>query len=243
MTVIGVIPARFAATRLPGKLMRLVAGKPLIQWVIEAAKTSDLLDQVIVATDHQEIHELALSLGVQAVMTPSNLPSGSDRVWAAVKNKKADVVLNIQGDEPLITGHLIDQLIKPMLNEKHLEMGTLARKIKPEEIEKQSVVKIVCNKNNEALYFSRFPIPYSRETIKEVESANLKHIGMYAYRSSFLQTFCETEPSKLELAEGLEQLRALYLGAKIKVVEVVHESWGVDVEEDINQVEKILKNK
>lgn len=240
MKIVGVIPARFGSTRLPAKPLINIAGKPLLQWVIEGAKESRRLDSFMVATDHQDIARLAEGLGVEAVMTSSDLPTGSDRVWAAIQNKKADVILNIQGDEPLITGELLDQLAAPFLKDSSLEMATLGRPLKDGDLEAMTTAKVVLNQNRDAIYFSRLPIPYSRQTDKEVPQACLKHIGLYAYKRGFLERFCQTEPVPMELAEGLEQLRALYLGARIHVVEVDHEAWGVDTPDDVKKIEKLL---
>ncbi len=241
MKAVGVIPARFASTRFPGKPLKFILGKPLLQWVIEAARTSRLLREILVATDHPEIEALAKSCGVKCVMTDPNLATGSDRVYQAVKDQDADVVLNIQGDEPLITGELLDQLAAPMLSDKTLQMATLGRKLQPGDLESPNTAKIVLNRNNDALYFSRFPIPYARVDAPDNGAVCLKHIGLYAFRKTFLAEFCTQSPTPLELAEGLEQLRALYLGARIRVVEVEHESWGVDTPDDVAKVEAKLR--
>jgi len=240
MKAIGVIPARYASTRFPGKPLKAILKKPLLQWVIEAARTSRRLTEVWVATDHPEIEALAKSCGVKCVMTDANLATGSDRVFQAVKNADADVILNIQGDEPLITGELLDQLADPMLSDKTLQMATLGRKLQPGDLESRNTAKIVLNHRNEALYFSRLPIPYTRVDAPDNGAVCLKHIGLYAFRKSFLAEFCAQPPTPLELAEGLEQLRALYLGARIRVVEVEHESWGVDTPDDVAKVEAKL---
>jgi 3-deoxy-manno-octulosonate cytidylyltransferase (CMP-KDO synthetase) len=246
MTAVGVIPARFGSTRFPGKPLRPVLGKPLLQWVIEGALTSRHLREVVVATDHDEIALLAEKAGVRAVMTPPDLATGSDRVFYAVQTWALDlagddVIVNIQGDEPLITGALLDQLVEPFFIDPGLPMATLGRALKAGDLESRNTAKIVLNRRGEALYFSRFPIPYSRIDAPEREALCLKHIGLYAFRKSFLAEFCAEPPTPLESAEGLEQLRALYLGARIKVVPVEHESWGVDTPEDIAKVEALLK--
>lgn len=243
MTAIGVIPARYGSTRFPGKPLKIILGKPLLQWVVEAAKSARTLDAVWVATDHEEIYALAQSLGVKAVMTSPDIVSGSDRVYQAVKEENVDVVVNIQGDEPLITGQLLDQLVSPLLEDASLPMATLGRPLKEGDLESKNTAKIVLDHNSNALYFSRLAIPYSRTemTTPPNEAACLKHIGLYAFRKSFLAKFCQNGPTALEMAEGLEQLRALYLGARIRVVKVEHESWGVDTPEDVAKVEKLLR--
>jgi 3-deoxy-manno-octulosonate cytidylyltransferase (CMP-KDO synthetase) len=178
-------------------------------------------------------------------MTDSELPSGTDRIYAATKNLDFDVVINIQGDEPLISGELIDQLAGLFQKEKNLDMATLAHPMSLEELESPNAVKVVLNKNDEALYFSRYAIPYSRVAGAKAAALSgcLKHIGMYAYTKSFLKSFCETPPAEIEVAESLEQLRALYLGAKIKVLRVQEASLGVDTPADLAKLEKLMRGK
>ncbi len=242
MTVVGVIPARFGSTRFPGKPLKEILGKPLLAYVIEAAKKSKSLSEVIVATDHQEIAQLAETCGARVVMTDPELPSGSDRVFKAIENDRVDVVVNIQGDEPLLKPEMIDNLVRPFERDKELQMTTLARTLNEEDLNSIQTAKIVVNKKFEALYFSRLPIPYSRQPFDPAgEAGCLKHIGIYAYRKHFLEIFCRKGPVILEQLEGLEQLRALYLGARIRVVQVDEESWGVDTPEDIAKVEYLLK--
>lgn len=243
MKAIGVIPARYGSTRFPGKPLKLILNKPLLQWVVEAAQTARTLDEVWVATDHEQIYALAERMGVKAVMTDPDLVSGSDRVFAAVKEQDVDVVVNIQGDEPLITGQLLDQLVSPLLEDPVLPMATLGRPLRVGDLESKNTAKIVLNQKSDAIYFSRYPIPYSRLEFDAATPLNqvcLKHIGLYAFRKSFLSEFCAHGPTKLEMAEGLEQLRALHLGARIRVVQVDHESWGVDTPEDVAKVESLL---
>ncbi|GIL18229.1 MAG: 3-deoxy-manno-octulosonate cytidylyltransferase [Oligoflexia bacterium] len=239
MKVFGVIPARYGSTRFPGKPLVKIKGKELITWVIDGARQAKLVDQVLVATDDQRIAEVVVRSGVQAIMTDSDLPSGSDRIWAAVRNQPCDVILNIQGDEPLITGGLVDALVRPMLEDPHLEMATLAHPLSSEELVSENSVKVIVNQRSEALYFSRFPIPYSR--LKPTQGfCSLKHIGMYAYRKTFLERYCAAPQAEIEQAESLEQLRALYLGARIKVISVNQKSWGVDTPEDVAKIEQLL---
>ncbi len=246
---VGVIPARWGSTRFPGKPLELISGKPLLQWVIEGSRGAKLLQEICVATDHPEIAALAVRCGARAVMTDSDLPTGTDRVWAAARELPADVYVNIQGDEPLIDGELLDQLVKPFLADATLEMATLGRPLDREALESSHTAKIVLNARHEAIYFSRYPIPYSR--VKPWDKAKtgdsiagaLKHIGIYAYRRDFLQRFCAQAPTMLEQFEGLEQLRALYLGARIRVVAVEHDSWGVDTPEDILKIENLMKGR
>lgn len=247
MNVLGVIPARFGATRFPGKSLAQVAGKPLLQWVIEGARTSKTLAELWVATDDDRIAALCKQLGVNAVMTDPSLPSGSDRIHAALKKEKfnADVVVNIQGDEPMVTGALIDRLAS-CFADKGVQAATLAHPLRDEaELQSKNAVKVIVNSNGEAIYFSRFPIPYSRQSVQEAGglSGALKHIGMYAWTPAFLEKFCEAPPALIEKAEGLEQLRALHLGARMKVVTVEQGLQGVDAPEDVAVVEALLKKR
>jgi 3-deoxy-manno-octulosonate cytidylyltransferase (CMP-KDO synthetase) len=243
--IVGVIPARFGSTRFPGKPLVQILNKPLLQWVIEGAKQARSLTEIIVATDHAGIAELANSCGVSVAMTDPNLPSGSDRAWAAARDRDCDVIVNIQGDEPLLTGALLDSLTQPFCKSNEIEMATLGRALHQGDLETSNTAKIVLNEKHEAIYFSRLPIPYSRKRVDEKinETVCLKHIGIYAFKKPFLERFCTHGPTELELAEGLEQLRALYLGARIKVVQVDHDSWGVDVPEDVPKIEALLKGK
>lgn len=242
MKILGVIPARFGSTRFPGKPLVSLQGRPLIQWTLEGAKKSKLLSDVIVATDDERIKKAVEDVGGKAVMTASELPTGSDRIHAAIRGLDCDVVVNIQGDEPLVTGELVDRLAQVFIDEPNMDMATLAHPISEEELQSPNSVKVVLNHNDEALYFSRYAIPYSRNTAEKMRSFEgcLKHIGMYAYSKKFLKKFCEAPPSFIENAESLEQLRALYLGAKIKVIRVKEASLGVDTPEDLARLEKLL---
>lgn len=247
--VIAVIPARFASTRFPGKPLAKIQGKEMILWVIEGAMTAKLVDQVLVATDDERIANVVGQAGYNYVLTDATLPSGTDRIFAAIKSLEFDIVINVQGDEPLITGHLIDQLVRPMLaTEVGLagpEMATLAHAISHSELYSLNAVKVVLDGADQALYFSRFPIPYSRAPVpaEGVVAGVYKHIGMYAYKMDFLRRFCGAPQSSLEVAESLEQLRALTLGARIQVVLVDQPSWGVDTPEDLAKIEEILRTR
>lgn len=242
MKIVGVIPARYGSTRFPGKPLVSLKGRPLIQWTIEGAQKSKLLSEVIVATDDERIRAAAEAVGCKVVMTESDLPSGSDRIHAAIKDVACDVVVNIQGDEPLVTGDLVDRLAQVFLDDPGMDMATLAHPISEEELQSLNSVKVVLNCRDEALYFSRYPMPYSRLKASDLGNYQgcLKHIGMYAYSKNFLKTFCEAPQALIEQAESLEQLRALYLGAKIKVLRVQEASLGVDTPEDLVRLEKIL---
>jgi 3-deoxy-manno-octulosonate cytidylyltransferase (CMP-KDO synthetase) len=221
----------------------MINGKPLLQWVIEGAKTSQRLKTLLVATDDERIADLSERCGVRPVMTDSDLPTGTDRIWQAAQAVVGDVFVNIQGDEPLIEGALLDRLVEPFLDDSELEMATLGRPLDLDSLNSSNTAKIVLNERHEALYFSRYPIPYSRVQPGGSISGALKHIGIYAYRREFLRRFCESGPTPLEQLESLEQLRALYLGARIKVVRVEHDSWGVDTPSDVQKIEKIMRQR
>lgn len=241
MEIIGVIPARYGSTRFPGKPLVMLKNKPLLQWVVEGARKSKLLSQVIVATDDERIQKLCQEIQVDVVMTNPDCPTGTDRLFEATKNLNFDVAINVQGDEPLIDETYIDPLAKAFLENPGLDMATLAHGLEPQDIDNPNAVKVIKNQNSEAIYFSRFAIPYSRKKFEEGSTAALKHIGLYGYTKAFLQRFCSTNPTELELNESLEQLRALYLGAKIKVIQVEKPTYGVDTEADLRKLEALLK--
>ncbi len=241
--VIAVIPVRFGAQRFPGKALTPILGKPMIQWVVEGVSQSQFIKKIIVATDDQRIADTCAALSAEVVMTASDLASGSDRVYQACKDQSESLILNIQGDEPLISGDLVDQMAKSMLASDDWDVLTLGRPMDDEALQSPNSAKIVLNHKSEALYFSRYPIPYSREKSQGEPSACLKHIGLYGYKKAFLKKFCETPVQPIEQMEGLEQLRALYLGGRIKVIKVDYESWGVDTPDDVLVVEKLLKER
>jgi len=241
--VIAVIPVRYGAQRFPGKALAPILNKPMIHWVVEGVSQSQLIKKIIVATDDQRIADSCSDLLVEVVMTAPELASGSDRVYQACKDQPEDLIINIQGDEPLISGALVDQMAEAMLASDNWDMFTLGREMSEEALASPNTAKIVLDQDSNALYFSRYPIPYSREKNKQDLSGCLKHIGIYGYKKEFLKKFCETPVQTMEKMEGLEQLRALYLGGKIKVLKVDYESWGVDTPDDVKVVEKLLKEK
>lgn len=245
MLRIGVIPSRLKATRFPDKPLAKIAGKSLVRRVVERTLKSQKLDKVILATDSQLIADEVKDLNCQVVFTDPNLPSGTDRVHAAVKGLNPDIVINIQGDEPLIQFEVIDQLVAELEDDPRLDLVTLGQDFKSAtELQSPNNVKVILNDKSEAIYFSRFPIPYSRVDINDElfpSPVCLKHIGLYGYRHSFLETFCQTPVSILEKSESLEQLRAMSLGARIKVIKTRHFFQGVDVPEDIQKVESWIK--
>ncbi len=239
--VVGVIPARWASTRLPGKALALICGKPLIQWVLERVRLATRLDEVLVATDDERIRSVVASLGGTAVMTRVDHPSGTDRVAEAVMGREAGIVINIQGDEPLIDPGLINKLAEVMVESKEWDMATAATPIhSAEDLVKPSVVKAVFGDQGRAIYFSRAMIPYVRDTAP-ADLIYWRHVGIYAYRRAFLERLVKEPPCVLELTEKLEQLRALHMGARMKVVETKEIGLGVDTPEDVALAEAALK--
>ena len=241
--VIGVIPARWASTRLPGKPLAMIAGKPMIQRVVERVVQAKTLSAVIVATDDQRIVDAVASFGIpeaKAVMTRADHPSGTDRIAEAIAGEKCDVVINIQGDEPLIDPALIDRLGQVMLS-GDWDMATAATPIiNEDDLKSPDVVKAVFGRNGQALYFSRAPIPFVRDAGTDAECAHFRHIGIYAYTREYLLKLVAEPPCQLENLEKLEQLRALHIGCRMNVLEVDDVGIGVDTPEDILKVERIL---
>ena len=238
--IIGVIPSRWGSSRFPGKPLTPILGKPLVQWVVEAAKRAKRLDKVIVATDDQRIAD-AVAPFCQAVMTASDLPSGTDRVAVAAKAGPQDIVINIQGDEPLMDPALIDALADRMVRTGE-EMATAACPIQSlDQLNARTVVKVVLRNDDSALYFSRLPIPCRRDGEPDLASGLYwRHLGIYAYRGDFLDRLIHTPPCPLETTESLEQLRALWLGGRIGVIRRNDEGVGVDTPADVQTVEAIL---
>jgi 3-deoxy-manno-octulosonate cytidylyltransferase (CMP-KDO synthetase) len=246
--VIGVIPARYSSTRFPGKPLVDILGKPMIQWVYENATGSKLLDFLIVATDDERIYNVVKSFGGNVIMTPSDIQTGTDRVAYVLNEFDADIVANIQGDEPLLTSEMIDRAIEPFLNSEKVDISTLAVKINNVDlIFNPNVVKVVFDKDKIALYFSRSPIPFCRDAKNEKDWLRLgnfyKHIGLYVYSRESLLRFVSLRRSSLEEIEKLEQLRALENGFRIKVVISESDTIGVDTPEDVEKVVAFLKNK
>lgn len=239
MKSICVIPARYSSTRLPGKPLKDICGKPMICRVYERAKNSKLADEIIVATDDERIFQAVEKNFGRAMMTRTDHKTGTDRLAeVAEKFPDVEVVVNVQGDEPLIEANLIDELIEQFVDE-NLQMATVATELFDEaEMENPNNVKVVIDKKNNALYFSRSLIPYPRNTGK---AKVYKHIGIYAYRRNFLLDYAKMEPTELEQAESLEQLRALENGFKIRVIKSNCKFIGVDTEEDLRLVNEIYK--
>jgi len=242
-SVIGVIPSRWASARLPGKPLAMIAGKPMIQRVAERVVQARSLDAVLVATDDPRIANAIASFsipGVDAVMTREDHPSGTDRIAEAIENTDCDVVINIQGDEPLMEPALVDQLAEVMTS-GDWDMATAAAPIDNEaDLKSPDVVKAVFAADGQALYFSRAPIPYVRDAGTDASGASWRHIGIYAYRRDYLLKLVAEPPSTLENLEKLEQLRALHIGCRMNVLQVADIGIGVDTAEDILKVEAIL---
>ncbi|MEK6552425.1 MAG: 3-deoxy-manno-octulosonate cytidylyltransferase, partial [Bacteroidota bacterium] len=213
--IIGIIPARFASSRLMGKPLADIGGKPMIQHTYNNARKSKLLDKVVIAVDDEKVFQVVKEFGAEVYMTPKNCTSGSDRI-AIVTEKIPDaaIIVNIQGDEPFIKGKMIDEAIEPLLFDRKVNVATLARRIfNVEDMKSPSVVKVVFDYNNMALYFSRSPIPFVREAktnLARIQTAEIyKHIGLYVYRRESLLKFTQLKPTDLEQIEKLEQLRFL----------------------------------
>lgn len=252
MNIVGIIPARFASTRLMGKPLAKIGGKPMIQHTYESALKSKLLSEIIIAVDDEKVFEIVKDFGANAVMTPKDIPTGSDRLAYVIESRKdAEIIVNIQGDEPFIPGRMIDEAIEPLLFDKNVEVSTLAKRITDvEELKSASIPKVVFDYNNYAMYFSRSPIPFVREgksySDKLKRTEIFKHIGLYVYKRDALLRFTSLMPTDLEIAEKLEQLRMLENGFKIKIVVSEFESISVDTPEDLDRVrryyQKFVKN-
>ncbi|MDP2654860.1 MAG: 3-deoxy-manno-octulosonate cytidylyltransferase [Candidatus Omnitrophota bacterium] len=241
MKIIGMIPARWASSRFEGKILAEIKGKPMIQHVWQQVKKCRLLDEVLIACDDKRIVEAARGFSAKAVMTSPEHASGTDRIAEAVENIPANIIVNIQGDEPLIRPSVIDNLAKALIQDDECPMATVIKPIQDEdELSDPNVVKVVINQNRHAMYFSRAPVPYIRDKKSSKNVVYYKHIGLYAYKKSFLRTFTRLPPSRLEQIERLEQLRALEAGYKIRTVVTNYESVGVDTPEDLQKVEKLL---
>jgi len=240
---IGVIPARWGATRFEGKVLANLLGKPVIQHVWENAKKAKTLDDLVVACDDERILKVVENFGGKAIYTSPDQPSGTDRLAEVVNPLDVKIAVNIQGDEPLVKPIMIDNLVIALQDEKAAQMATMIKKIEDEaELTNSNVVKVVVDKNGYALYFSRYAIPYNRtgETDEKKRPTYYKHIGLYAFTKDFLFTFRNLPKSGLENAEKLEQLRVLEYGYKIKIVETKFDTVGVDRPEDLKRAEEAL---
>ena len=246
MKILGIIPARYASTRFPGKPLAMIRNKPMLSWVWEAATNSKLINRVVIATDSEEICNYCKTIGAEAFLSPSDLSSGTDRLIFTMKhyNLDYDLILNIQGDEPLITSDAIDKLITEF-SQSEADVGTIIKKItNKDEIFNPSVVKVVIDSKNNALYFSRSTIPHLRDISQNdylEEFTFWKHIGIYAYTKKSLELFSALSESILEKAEKLEQLRLMQAGAKYKCVEIDIDLMSIDTQEDLIRINDLLK--
>jgi len=239
---VGIIPARFSSTRFEAKVLADIFGKPMIQHVWERARQSLLLDELIIACDNERVAEIARGFGAKVVFTAKGHVSGTDRIAEVVNPLDFKVVINIQGDEPLVHTTMIDNVASFLLNSPEIGMATIMKKIEdPAQITDPNVVKVVVDKNNFALYFSRSTIPFLAANSDVKNPVYFKHIGLYGYSKDFLFTFKNLTVSSLEKVEKLEQLRVLEEGYKIKVIETKYESIGVDTPEDLEKVKEYLK--
>jgi 3-deoxy-manno-octulosonate cytidylyltransferase (CMP-KDO synthetase) len=240
LDILGVIPARLASSRLPRKVLREIAGRPMIAHVYERARQAPHLTDILVATDSDEVLAACRALHIPAVMTSTAHPSGTDRVWEVAQGRAADVYVNIQGDEPLVTSGHVERLVTPFIERPETQVSTLCIRATADELQDANVNKVVRDVMGRALYFSKYPIPYDRDGLRPVR---YKHIGLYAYRFHALDAYHRLAPTPLELAERLEQLRFLENGIPIVVAETDEPTIGVDTEKDLRAVEAWLASK
>ena len=235
--IAGVIPARLSSTRLSRKVLRVIAGRPMVEWVWRAAQMSGLMDPVVVATDSEEVAAVCRERGIPVAMTSADCPSGSDRVREVARQIDADIYVNIQGDEPTLTAEFFPPLLD-LFARPEVEVSTLAVRCPPEEIDDPNAVKVVTALDGRALYFSRATIPFDRDGAGF--TGYRKHLGIYAYRKAALERFAALPPSPLERTERLEQLRLLESGIAIYVAEAPGDTIGVDTEADLLRAEAVL---
>jgi len=242
--VVVVIPARYGATRLPGKPLVMLAGKPMIQRVYERAKLAQRADQVIVATDDERILKAVEGFGGEARMTRTDHRTGTERVAEVAAHVAGDVFVNVQGDEPLLDPAAVDRAVSSLLEEPQAPISTVATPVKtPGDIMDPNVVKTVLDFDGNALYFSRAPIPWVRDTGSKIQVRHLKHLGLYVFQRDALLEYPTLPQGELERIEQLEQLRWMENGWKIRVAEVEHDAVSVDVPADVEQVERLLRER
>jgi len=251
MKITAVIPARYASTRFPGKALAEIDGRPMIQYVYERAAQSKLISRVIVATDDPRIADAVSMIGGEVIMTSRDHETGTDRLAEVAAALDSDIIVNVQGDEPLIDPAMIDQALQPFLEEDDLQMGTVKTRIKClHDFLSPNVVKVVTDNRGNALYFSRSPLPFFRDKWKDLKDESFssgkllcyKHVGLYVYRRDFLLKFASMPATFLEISEKLEQLRAIENGVTIRVVETEFESIGVDTPDDLLKVQEKYRN-
>lgn len=242
MNVLCVIPARYASTRLPGKPLAMLAGKTMIERVYDQASLARIPQEVLVATDDTRIEEAVKAFGGKVMMTSKDHPSGTDRLAeVALSYPKVDVIVNVQGDEPMIPPELIDSLAKVFEDNPGLEMATVKTPMQKDEYDNPNAVKVVTDLNGYALYFSRSLMPYPRKKIEEFQV--YKHVGVYAYKRDFLLKYAALPPTPLEKVESLEQLRALENGTKIKVLTSDFQGIGIDTAEDLAAANQLFEQR
>ena len=243
MKTVAIIPARYASSRLEGKPLLDIAGKPMIQRVYEAASRAQLIDRVIVATDDTRILETVNRFGGEAELTSPHHLSGTDRVAEVAEQLPCDTVVNLQGDEPLMEASVIDELVRSLLDNQDVYMASAQSPIRlQEDLANPNIVKVVSDHDDFALYFSRSPIPYHGSGNKEARGFwGFKHIGLYIYRKDFLMKVVKLDPSPLEKKERLEQLRVLENGYRIKLITTEYDSPGVDTPEDLKKVRERIE--
>jgi 3-deoxy-manno-octulosonate cytidylyltransferase (CMP-KDO synthetase) len=240
LSVVAVIPARYNSTRLPGKTLAEIAGHPMIEHVYRRASAARAVSSVLVATDDERIRRAVHGFGGVCRMTSPAHQSGTDRLAEVAEDLDCELVVNVQGDEPLLEPAMIDEALAPFASEATLMMATLRRRIDDRsELADPAVVKVVVDRDGYAMYFSRAPVPYRREQGGDSTGAAWKHIGLYVYRREFLLAYARLQPSPLERLEALEQLRALEHGFRIKTVETRHDSIGVDTPADLEKVRRL----
>ena len=240
--VLVIIPARFGSSRLPGKPLASIAGKPMIQHVVERVRRAQLVKSILVATDDERIKKAVEAFGGQAILTRPDHRTGTDRVAEVAAHVEAEIYINIQGDEPLIDPGTVDAVVSAMLGDKEIQIATPCAAItQPNEIMDPNIVKVARDFDGNSLYFSRAPIPWVRDTKTTVAARHWKHIGLYAFQRDTLLEFPTLPPGELEHIEQLEQLRWLENGFHIRTVETDYDAVSVDVPADIERVEKLLR--
>jgi 3-deoxy-manno-octulosonate cytidylyltransferase (CMP-KDO synthetase) len=244
--ILGVIPARYGSSRFPGKALATIGSKSMLQHVFERASQARYITSIIIATDDKRIEDAARAFGAPVRMTRADHASGTDRVAEVASAETAELIVNIQGDEPLIDPYAIDAAILPLADDPSIPMGTLKKRIEDSrEIGDPNVVKVVTDRSGNAIYFSRSTIPYVRDwngtDLRALPSPHYKHVGLYVYRRDFLLRYSDMPVGPLERAERLEQLRALENGYPIRVVETDYESLGVDTPEDLERVSSLFE--
>ena len=241
-SVLAVIPARYASTRFPGKPLAVIGGRPMIQHVVERVRQSKTVSRVVVATDDERIRSAVQGFGGEAVITRSDHRCGTDRVAEVSAHIPAEIYVNVQGDEPLISPDTIDVVVTAMLDDPAVQIATPCIEIaEPKDVMDPNIVKVVLDFDGNALYFSRAPIPWVRDAASGIAVSHWKHLGLYAFRHSALVEYPTLPPGQLEPIEQLEQLRWIENGFRIRVVETVHDAVSVDVPADAERVEKLLR--